>query len=179
MCFPPGCGCGICPCCRECSLKAERACLTLCLKIIAPILFMLGFLEMVGLGLYIDTMWGSESSACCGIISSSYNVNDTSYIAGAVCAETQITNAIDHVNDTNRNIWCSVNGTKCDSKTLNDGTSVTLNDCFDEAGHNVSTLCSAKALQLQSENASVCSQRTFLFANTINTDEHTIYKHTK
>jgi len=48
-----------------------------------------------------------------------------------------------------------VNGKICDSKTLDDGRDVTLGQCFNESGYNVSSLCSAEALSVQSENAYV------------------------
>lgn len=107
---------------------------------------------MVSLGLYIKTMSQSNPSACCGFISATRNSSD-GYVPGAECYTREITgNAIDHVNDSDGNIWCSVNGVICDGKTLDNGQNTTLGQCFNESGYNVSSLCSAEALSVQSEN---------------------------
>jgi len=107
---------------------------------------------MVSLGLYIKTMSQSNPSACCGFISDTSN-SSAGYVPGAECYASEITgNAIDHVNDSDGNIWCSVNGVICDGKTLDNGQDTTLGQCFHESGYNVSSLCSAEALSVQSEN---------------------------
>lgn len=136
----------------------ERSILRCLLKIISVILFILGFFEIVGLGFYIRTMLSSSQSACCGIISDGLSASDNGYIPGAVCDVSGIKGfAINHTVDDDGNVWCSVNGTICANKTLEYGEdseqNVTLSDCFETAGHNVSSLCSAEALNLQAENA--------------------------
>lgn len=147
--------------CRAC----ERKCCSVLLKIIAPILFILSFFEMIGLGFYIDAMYNATPTACCGFISSPDNSSSDgyAYFPGADCLTSNIEgNAIDHENDTNGNIWCSVNGTRCNSRTIDNGIpgfqpiNVTLNQCFNESGYSPSSLCSADRLELQSEYGMVC-----------------------
>jgi len=118
------------------------------------ILFVLGFIEMVGLGFCIDTALSSDPSACCGIISQDDDPSDSQHVAGAACSTSDITgNAINHTT-LNGIVWCSVNGVICDNKTL-DNSTTTLGECFDEVGFNISSVCSAKSLELQWENANI------------------------
>jgi len=128
---------------------------SLLLKIIAPALFVLGIFEMVGLGFYIDAVSQTNPTACCGFLSSG-SANSTQYVPGAECLTSNIEErAIDHVHhtDTNGNIWCAVNGTICGSKTLDNGETKTLSQCFSDSGHNVSSLCSAAALDEQAKES--------------------------
>jgi hypothetical protein len=117
------------------------------LKIISVFLFVLGISEIVGLGYYISSMSQSTSTACCGIIS--YD----DFADGAACNSSDITgNAIEHTT-VDGNVWCTVNGVRCEARTLETGFTTTLSQCFEESGHNISSLCSAEALETAAQHA--------------------------
>lgn len=120
----------------------------LALKILATILFFTGILEIVGLGYYIAALSESDNNACCGILS-----HTAGSIDGAVCDTDDITGtAIDRTTDDDGNVWCTVAGTVCDTKALGNST-ITLSQCFNESGHNISSMCSAEALDVQANTA--------------------------
>ncbi len=128
----------------------ERKCITLILKIISVILFVIGFFEIVGLAFYINTVGQSTSTACCGIIS--YD----DFADGAACNSSDITGGvIDRTVDDDGNVWCTVNGTVCGARTLDSGVVTTLSSCFEDAGHDVSSVCSAEALETVADDAEV------------------------
>merc|ERR1711933_297965 len=51
------------------------------------------------------------------------------------------------------NVWCTINGVRCEARTLETGFTTTLSQCFNESGHNVSSLCSAEALETAAQHA--------------------------
>jgi len=117
------------------------------LKIISVVLFVLGISEIVGLGYYISSMSQGTSTACCGIIS--YD----DFADGAACNSSDIVgNAIEHTT-VDGNVWCTVNGVRCEARTLESGFTTTLSQCFNESGHNISSLCSAEALETAAQHA--------------------------
>jgi hypothetical protein len=118
------------------------------LKIISVLLFVIGFFEIVGLAYYIDAVSQSTSTACCGIIS--YD----DFADGAACNSSDITGSvIERTTDDEGNVWCTVNGTVCGARTLDSGLTTTLSSCFNESGHDVSSLCSAEALETIADDA--------------------------
>merc|ERR1712083_796171 len=122
----------------------------LALKIISIVLFVIGFFEMVGLGFYISAVSQSSSTACCGIIS--YD----SFEDSNACDSADITgSAIEHTTDDEGNVWCTVNGAVCNTRTLDNGLTTTLSQCFNNSGHSVSSLCSEEALETVAEDAEI------------------------
>jgi len=129
------------------------------LKIISVFLFVLGISEIVGLGYYISSMSQGTSTACCGIIS--YD----DFADGAACNSSDIVgNAIEHTT-VDGNVWCTVNGVRCEARTLESEftfgeggitrKTTTLSECFEESGHNISSLCSAEALETVAQHAEI------------------------